>query len=711
MNAYRQGKRTQRRFAVATHRLILFGVIALLVACSRPGAATPTPQALATVAPTAVATTAPSGTATAVPATPTRAVGTATGTPMVMPTGTVALPGGGAEASSGWANAGSLMQARAGHTATILPDGRVLVVGGERSQSNANSLGSAEIYDPRTNSWSPGPAMNLGRMGHTATVLPTGQILVVGGDTVQPGMLASATNSVELFDPATNLWRAGAAASLGREHHTATVLPDGRVLIVGGETTDPGSGQQRVLASAELYDPRTNSWSPVNDLGRPRVGHTATVLPDGRVVVSGGETLAADGQRDVTPAVEIFDPSSGSWTETGSLTTGRAGHTANLLIDGRILIAGGQTAATRGGRLQFVTASAAMIPSASAEIFDPQAGSWQPVALLGTPRTGHSATLLPSGQLLVVGGYAPNGTTPLGTAERYDPVTNVWSAANIPIARAEHTATLLLDGSVLIVGGKGSPTSYIDQVDRYTPRATVPSATPVATPSPSPVATPEPTSQPSPSARPTITPVPPTTVVRTPTAVPTPTSVRPTTALPTAVPPTAPPATAIPPTAQPPSPTAPPAPPTATPVVPPATPVPPTSAPLPPTAEPTTPPAPPTSTPTIVVPTAPPTVPPRVPTATATPAPAKPGTVFGIVQGCYNGDCSYLTGVLVSAAGLSTRTSQGSYLLSNVPAGTVTVTVSGAVSGSKTVTVPASGRVEVSFTLDCKDPTACGFKP
>lgn len=697
MNAYRQGNRTHRRFAVATHRLILFGVVALLVGCSRPGAATPTPQALATVAPTIVATSTSVGAAT--PATPTRATGTPIRTPIGTPTGTVALPGGGAEASGGWTSAGSLLQARAGHTATILPDGRVLVVGGERSQSNANSLSSAEIYDPRTNSWSSGPAMNLGRMGHTATPLPTGQVLVVGGDTVQPGMPAVATNSAELFDPATNSWRVGAAASLGREHHTATVLPDGRVLIVGGEATAPGSGQQRVLASAELYDPRTNSWSQVADLGRPRVGHTATVLPDGRVVVSGGETLAADGQRDMTPAVEIFDPASGSWAETGSLSIGRTGHTANLLPDGRILIAGGQTAATRGGRLQFVAAGAAILPSASAEVFDPQAGTWQPVASLGTPRTGHSATLLPSGQLLVIGGYAPNGTTPLGTAERYDPATDAWSPSNIPTARAEHTATLLADGSVLIVGGKGGPNDYIGQVDRYTSRATVPSATPTATPPPTPVPTPEPPGQPSPTPRPTPTPVPPTTVVGTSTVlIPTPTSV-----LPTAVPPTLPPVTTIPPTTQPPS--------TVTPVVPTAPPVPPTSTPVPPTAEPTAPPAPPTSTPTIAVPTAPPTMPPRVPTATATSAPAKPGTVFGIVQGCYDGDCKYLTGVLVSAAGLSTRTSQGSYLLSNVPAGTVTVTVSGAVNGSKTVTVPPSGRIEVSFTLDCKDPTACGFKP
>lgn len=692
MNAYRQGKRTHRHFAVATPRLILFSIVALLVACSRPGAVTPTPQIAATVAPTSAATN-----TSAPPTIAARATGTPIRTPASTPTGTASLSGGGVEASGGWTSAGSLIQARAGHTATILPDGRVLVAGGERSQSNANTLSSAEIYDPRTNSWSSGPAMNLGRMGHTATPLLTGQVLIVGGDTVQPGMPTVATNSVELFDPATNSWRAGAAASLAREHHTATILPDGRVLIVGGETTDPSSGQQRILASAELYDPRTNSWSQIADLGRPRVGHTATVLPDGRVVVSGGETVAADRQRDVTPAVEIFDPTSNSWTETGSLATGRAGHTANLLPDGRILIAGGQTAATRGGRLQFVAAGAAILSSASTEIFDPQAGSWQPAASLGTPRTDHSATLLPSGQLLVVGGYGPNGVTPLGTAERYDPATNVWSLMNMPTPRAEHTATLLPDGSVLIVGGKGDLSTYIGQVDRYMPRATVPSATPTVTPSPSPVATLEPTIPPPPSARPTTTPVSPTVVVRTPTAAPTPTSVRPTTAPPTAVPPTAPPATTMPPTL-------PPAPLTVTPIVP-------TSTPVPPTVEPTTPPAPPTSTPTIVVPTAPPTAPPRVPTATATTAPAKPGTVFGIVQGCYNGDCSYLTGVLVSAAGLSTRTSQGSYLLSNVPAGTVTVTVSGAVNGSKTVTVPPSGRVEVSFTLDCKDPTACGFKP
>lgn len=695
MNAHRQAARSPGRSTARRRALPLLSLLLILVACSGPRALTPTPRIPVTVIPTAIGTAAVAGTVTVLPATSTRMIGTPIGTT----TRTVAPPGGEIEASGGWGGAGSLAQVRSGHTATLLPNGRLLIVGGEGGPGGANSLASAEVYDPRTNTWSYGPTLNLGRVAHTTTRLSTDEVLVVGGDTVQPDQPAAPTNSVELFDPATNSWRPGAAAALGRGDHTATILPDGRVLVVGGEALEPSTGQRRALASAEVYDPRTNRWAVVEDLGRPRVGHTATVLPDGRVVVSGGETPAVNGQREVTSGVEVFDPATGRWSLSGDLTTGRSGHTATLLPDGRVLVVGGQTTETRGGRVRLVGVAAA-IPSATAEVFDPQSGSWRPVASLGTARVGHSATLLPGGQLLVAGGYALDGDRPLASAERYDVAANSWAAFPLPIARAGHTATLLADGSTILVGGKAGPDSYVEQVDRYAARGT-PLATPMAPAQPTPTVAPSASAQPVPTA----TPVPPTqpAVVPTATRPPATPTPRPPTSTPT-VRPTSPPI-AIPPTE-------PPAPPTNTPTLPTATSAPPTSTPILPKFEPTEPPAPPTNTPTVVVaPTAPPTVPPRPPTPTATPLPARPGTVFGIVQGCYAGACNPLTGVLVSTAGLSTRTSQGSYALSNVPSGTVTVTVSGAVSGSKTVTVPAGGRIDVSFTLECKDPVACGFKP
>jgi N-acetylneuraminic acid mutarotase len=700
MNGMR--RTTQRsRHAAGRWRFLLVAILVVLVAaCSGPRTSIPTPLVPPTVADTAT-TVAGIGTATAPPGTPTRPAGTPGGTPVGTP--------GGSEAGGQWTTAGSLAQGRVSHTATLLPDGRLLVVGGERGQAGGNSLSSVETYDPRSNSWSAAPAMNLGRMAHTATPLPDGRVLVVGGDAAQPGQPTGSTNTVELYDPRTNSWGSGPASALGRERHSATLLPDGRVLVVGGETMGTGVAQGRALASAELYDPRTNSWSPLPDLSRPRVGHTATVLPDGRVIVVGGASEGATGQREVSASAEVFNPASGQWSPLGDLTTGRADHSATLLPDGRIMVIGGQTTETRGGRALMIAVGSAAIPSATSEIFDPQSGRWTPVVSLGTPRSGHSATLLPTGQLLVVGGYGQGTGQPLANAERYDLATGSWSALSIPVARAEHTATLLPDGSLILVGGRGTGATFPAQADRLPSRGVVPTPTPTISlpttatavpPSATPLA-------PLPSAQPTIRPTAtPTRAPNTPIP-PAPTATR------QPVPPTAVPPTAVPPTATPVLPTPPPAQPTATAVPP--TPVPPTAIPptvVPPTAvPPTEPPPPPTATPTTAPPLPTATTPPRVPTATATTAPTRPGTVFGIVQGCYAGSCNPLTGVLVSAAGLSTRTNGGSYALANVPSGSVTVSVSGAVNGSKTVTVSSGGRVEVSFTLDCRDPAACGFKP
>src|SRR5919202_3477224 len=176
--------------------------------------------------------------------------------------------------------------ARAAHTATLLPTGQVVVVGGhDGSRRGANALGSAERYDPAADRWTAVRPMVAPRAYHTATLLPDGRILVVGGrgGNAQGG---AALNTVELYNPATDTWTGAAPLATPRSNHTATLLPDGRVLVVGGAETR--SGLLTPVPSAEIYDPAANSWTAVGPLGTARSGHTATLLSDGRVIVAGG---------------------------------------------------------------------------------------------------------------------------------------------------------------------------------------------------------------------------------------------------------------------------------------------------------------------------------------------------------------------------------------------------------------------------------------
>jgi len=321
-----------------------------------------------------------------------------------------------------WSAAGSLVTARQYHTATLLPSGKVLVAGGWDSSSGY--LASAELYDPATNTWSVAGSLATARQHHTATLLPSGKVLVVGGSN-KIGSLAS----VELYDPSTNTWSAVASLALARENHTATLLPSGKILVIGGANNNIG-----FLGNPELYDPATNTWSAAGLVANVRGFHTATLLPSGKVLVAGGSNAIGS----LTNA-ELYNPATNSWSAAGSLATGRHFHTATLLPSGRVLVAGGYNY---------------NIPSylASAELYDPVTNSWSAAGTLVTGRDNHAATLLPSGKVMVAGGQS--GTASLASAELYDPVTNSWLAAGALLTgRNNYTATLLPSGKVLAVGG------------------------------------------------------------------------------------------------------------------------------------------------------------------------------------------------------------------------------------------------------------------
>jgi hypothetical protein len=321
---------------------------------------------------------------------------------------------------------GSMEKARAGHTATHLLDGRVLIVGGFGSE---DSQGSAEAWDSEAGSFSAAGSLVQPRHhggGHTATLLPDGRVLVVGGFDEDAFGLTSA----EVWDPVTASFSPAGTLAEGHAQHTATLLPDGRVLIVGGYRRF-----QHYAETAEIWHPETESFAPADLLAATRYGHTATLLDDGRVLIAGGEGAA--------PPAEVWDPVTGSSAPAGSMAAGRFNHTATLLTDGRVLVVGG-------------------IGIRQAEVWDPAKASFGPA---GSPlveaRRGHTATLLPDGRVLVIGGesgYHLNDTNTLtvhATAEIWDPVTASFSPAGSPLveARRGHSATLLPDGRVLVVGG------------------------------------------------------------------------------------------------------------------------------------------------------------------------------------------------------------------------------------------------------------------
>jgi hypothetical protein len=289
-------------------------------------------------------------------------------------------------AAGTWSITGSLNGARLFHTATLLPDGKVLVAGGWYCTPNCTALASAELYNPATGTWTPTGSLNDAREGHTATPLDDGRVLVAGG-LGSNGPLASA----ELYDPATGAWTATGSLNDARRAHSATMLGNGLLLVAGGyDDFLPGW-----LSGAELYDPATGIWTRTGNLQHERAHHGAARLEDGKVlVVAGWGRLYPN----VLASAELYDPVTGVWSLMGNLNDGRYWHTATLLQNGRMLVAGGCV----GG---FGCAGA----RASAELYDPATGMWSITGNLNDARYWHTATLLPNGEVLVAGGLAfPN---------------------------------------------------------------------------------------------------------------------------------------------------------------------------------------------------------------------------------------------------------------------------------------------------------------
>jgi hypothetical protein len=342
-----------------------------------------------------------------------------------------------------WTFTQSMHNARTQHTATLLLDGRVLVAGGT---ANGISLDAAELYDPNTGEWSPTGNLHGGRQNHTATLLSDGRVLVAGGFTYDfpQGVLKSA----ELYDPATGAWSQTADMGVARYGHTATLLSNGKVLVVGG------GGRVR-YHRAELYDPDTATWSFTGPLAWLIDRHTATLLQDGEVLIAGGENFFTG---EVSHFAVLYGVANGLWNQTGNLANRRQFHTATLLSDGTVLVAGGSN--YNNDRHTLV----------SAELYDPLSATWSLTRPLHDARSDHTATLLPSGEVLVAGGqFDFNETT---SCEEYDPINQTWGGTGpLNVARIFHTATLLPNGRVLVAGGANFNDGELASAELFDPNA------------------------------------------------------------------------------------------------------------------------------------------------------------------------------------------------------------------------------------------------
>jgi N-acetylneuraminic acid mutarotase len=350
--------------------------------------------------------------------------------PTLVACGNPGPPAGPATGTPGWILTGTMTTARSQHHATLLPDGRVLVTGGSGPRRVGVSLApplSAELYEPATRTWTATQSMRTSRTGHTATLLPDGRVLVIGGYDADRDFA-----SAELYDPASGTWTATGSMIKERRYHTATLLLDGRVLVAGGMGNGPDLD---VLAAAELYDPRTGTWTATRSMVTPRVYHQATLLADGRVLLIGGIKSGPEGGPTVA---DLYDPRSGRWTTIRAKVSPAQGDSSTLLPDGRLLVVGGSS-------------------GTSAQLFDPNRGSWAKTGSMGTPRRFHTATLLSDGTVLVTGGEY-EATPACTSAERYDPGSGSWTTApSLLVLRSaynsNYTATLLDDGTVLVAGG------------------------------------------------------------------------------------------------------------------------------------------------------------------------------------------------------------------------------------------------------------------
>ena len=324
---------------------------------------------------------------------------------------------------------GNLSVRRFSQSATLLPSGKVLIAGG--MERNGKYDASAELYDPRTGTFTAIASMSTARAGHAAVLLRNGKVLLAGGSADPDGNLATA----ELYDPGTGTFHPTGNMTGPRAHAAAVLLNDGKVLLIGGD----GAHEDERLSSAEIYDPATGRFTATGSMHVPREMHTAVVMKDGRVLVMGGSSAGNYPHSHIEASAEIYDPATGRFSMTGSMNAARHKLAAALLSDGRVLVVGGSD--NRDWRGQY----------ASAELYDPATARFTADGDMSFKRFKLIATAvrLPDGRVLIAGGAE--------RPEIYDPATKSFQTVKGTVGEGRYfsTATLLSDGRVLIAGGYG----------------------------------------------------------------------------------------------------------------------------------------------------------------------------------------------------------------------------------------------------------------
>ncbi len=330
-----------------------------------------------------------------------------------------------------WYNTGSLLIPRAYHKSVELPNGKILVIGGARHIIGIGDfyLSSCEIYDPATGDWALTDSLNTGRYFHTATLLQNGKVLVAGG-AFAVGNMFYQLKSCELYDPPTGHWSIAASMNVQRSGHTATLLPNGKVLVAGGNYSI-SSTTDIFLKSCELYDPQTDQWSFTDSMAFPRSQHSASILPNGNVLVVSGHYAIAYPDIIYLRSCEVFDWQTEIWSAIDSLPMPQSGNQSVLLNNGNVLAVGGE------------------YNLKSCELYNTTDMKWSSTDSLNVGRYRHTVTLLPDSKVLVIGSQGLSRQ-----CEIYDPMTEKWSLTDsLQYDVNSHSAILLSNGKVLLSGG------------------------------------------------------------------------------------------------------------------------------------------------------------------------------------------------------------------------------------------------------------------
>jgi hypothetical protein len=371
------------------------------------------------------------------------------------------------------------------HNSVALTNGTVMVLGG--STPNANTTASTEIFDPAANGGA-GGWTTIGAPGRslaTVTLLPDGRVMLVGGQnerqgndpTTTPATSQSVSRTTHLYDPATGTWTDGPPLATARYSHSTVLLTNGKLLVAGG-VGPQNIGGRTSLASAEIYDPVANAWTPAGSMNVPRVNFGMITLPNGKVLAIGGSSNSNN--TPLLATTEIYDPDANTWAYTSNGTaqttlSEQKFHLSPILLStGEVVVAGGSTG---GG-----TSSSAV------EVFDPASQNWSPLTPLATARTQHFPVALPDGKFVLLGGHVPNsllgglaaagapGGVP-GALEIYDTLANGGQGATVPTAnaffktegRVNAGAAVLPSGKVLLAAGSLDSTTGASTSEIYDP--------------------------------------------------------------------------------------------------------------------------------------------------------------------------------------------------------------------------------------------------